>query len=316
MKSGFPLYAAMVAGLLVLATTPLYADNYVVRTAAIVAMYGALATSWNFIGGFTGYPSFSTAAFFGLGAYVGAICQRHGIPMGLAWAIATVVVAAFAALLGGIILRLRGHYFAIGSIAVVELCRLVVSSWSSLTGGGDGLNLPLMSWPPEELMRFFLFVMLAILLASLIATILVDRSRLGFGLRCIHQNEDAAAMVGINTTAYKIAAYTLSAMFCATAGAAYASWTGYIDPADSFQIVMTVKVVVMALLGGAGTILGPALGAAAFVLLEELFWANFLDWNRAILGVVIVLLIFFLPGGLLSLRALRRLRAAKIGGQE
>lgn len=297
-----PLAAGLAIGLVVLGTAPLYGDNYVVRTAAIVAMYGALATSWNFIGGFTGYPSFSTAAFFGLGAYVGALCQRSGIPMVLAWTIAAVAVAAFAALLGGILLRLRGHYFAIGSIAVVELCRLIVSSWSSLTGGGDGLNLPLLQGSPEELMRFFLMVMLVILAASLAATLLVDRTRLGFGLRCIHQNEDAAAMVGINTTAYKVAAYTLSAIFCAAAGAAYASWTGYIDPTDSFQIVMTVKVVVMAMLGGAGTVLGPALGAAAFILLEEVFWANFIDWNRAILGVVIVVLIFFLPGGLLSLR--------------
>lgn len=297
-----PLAASLIIGLTVLLTAPLYGDNYVVRTAAIIAMYGALATSWNFIGGFTGYPSFSTAAFFGLGAYVGALCQRSGIPMVIAWTIAAVAVAGFAALLGGILLRLRGHYFAIGSIAVVELCRLIISSWSSLTGGGDGLNLPLLQGTPEELMRFFLMVMLVILAASLVVSVLVDRTPLGFALRCIHQNEDAAAMVGINTTAYKVAAYTLSAVFCAAAGAAYASWTGYIDPTDSFQIVLTVKVVVMAMLGGAGTVLGPALGAAAFILLEEVFWANFIDWNRAILGVVIVVLIFFLPGGLLSLR--------------
>ncbi|MDR6951851.1 branched-chain amino acid transport system permease protein [Ancylobacter sp. 3268] len=313
MKSGPLAYALLAAGILVLATTPLYADNYVVRTAAIVAMYGALATSWNFIGGFTGYPSFSTAAFFGLGCYVGAICQRAGVPMMLAWLIATLMVGAFAALLGAIILRLRGHYFAIGSIAVVEVCRLVVSSWSSLTGGGDGLNLPLLHWAPEELMRFFLFVMLGILMLSLIATFLVDRARLGFGLRCIHQNEDAAAMVGIDTTRYKVAAYTLSAVFCAAAGAAYASWTGYIDPTESFQILMTVKVPVMAMLGGAGTLAGPFLGAAAFVLLEELFWANFLDWNRAILGVVIVLLVFFLPGGLLSLARKAKSKAGSGG---
>lgn len=295
-------YLALAIGLLGLASTALWGDNYVVRTAAIIAMYGALATSWNIIGGFTGYPSFSTAAFFGLGCYVGAICQRAGLPMLLAWAFATVMVGMFAALLGAIILRLRGHYFAIGSIAVVEVCRLVISSWSSLTGGGDGLNLPLMHWPPEQLMRFFLFVMIGILVLALAVAAWVDRSRLGFGLRCIHQNEDAAAMVGVDTTLYKVAAYTLSAVFCATAGAAYASWTGYIDPTESFQILITVKVPVMAIMGGAGTLAGPVLGAAAFILLEEVFWANFIDWNRAILGIVIVVLIFFLPGGLLSLR--------------
>jgi branched-chain amino acid transport system permease protein len=134
-----------------------------------------------------------------------------------------------------------------------------------------------------------------------VVTVVVDRGRLGFGLRCIQQNEDAADMVGVDTTRYKVAAYTLSALFCGTVGAAYASWTGYIDTNDSFSIIMTVKVPVMCLLGGPGTVLGPVIGTAAFTLLEEVFWANFLDYNRAILGAVIVVLIFFLPGGLLGL---------------
>ena len=286
--------------LVVLATTPLYAGNYIVRTAIMIAMYSVLAYSWNFIGGMTGYPSFSTAAFFGIGAYAGAIAQRNGAPMMLAWVLATLVVTVFAAALGAILLRLKGHYFAIGSIAVVEVCRLVVSSWGSLTGGGDGLNVPLLRWPPNQVSVFFLVVMMAILLTIIGLTIIVDKSRLGFGLRCIQQNEDAAKMVGVNTTAYKVSAYVLSAMLCGTVGGAYASWTGYIDPTESFQILMSLKVPVMVLLGGAGTVLGPAIGTTAFILLEEIFWSNFLDWNRAILGAVIVILIFFLPGGLLN----------------
>ena len=144
-------------------------------------------------------------------------------------------------------------------------------------------------------------VMILIMVAVFLVTIVVDRSRLGFGLRCIQQNEDAANMVGVNTTRYKVIAYTLSALFCGTVGAAYASWTGYIDPSDSFSIIMTIKVPVMCLLGGPGTVLGPVVGTAVFTLLEEVFWANFLDYNRAILGAVIVVLIFFLPGGLLAL---------------
>lgn len=287
--------------IVLLATTPLYAGNYIVRTAIIIAMYSVLAYSWNFIGGMTGYPSFSTAAFFGMGAYAGAIAQRNGAPMMLAWTLATLVVTVFAAALGAILLRLKGHYFAIGSIAVVEVCRLIVSSWGSLTGGGDGLNVPLLRWRPDQVSLFFLAVIIAILVTVVGLTIFVMRSRLGFGLRCIQQNEDAANMVGVNTTAYKVSAYVLSAMFCGTIGAAYASWTGYIDPTESFQILMSLKIPVMVLLGGAGTVLGPAIGTTAFILLEEVFWSNFLDWNRAILGAVIVVLIFFIPGGLLNL---------------
>jgi branched-chain amino acid transport system permease protein len=297
-RLGFILFAIWVV---VLATTPLYAENYIVRTAVMIAMFSALAFSWNMIGGFTGYPSFATVAFFGLGSYVGAIAQRNGVPMVVAWVLATIFVAAFAAALGSLLLRLKGHYFAIGSIAVVELCRLVISSWGDVTGGGDGLNIPILRWSPNEVVAFFLMVMIVIMLITFAMNVYVDRHRLGFGLKCIRQNEAAADMVGVNTTLYKVIGFTLSALFCGTVGAAYASWVGYIDPSDSFNIILSIKVPVMVLLGGAGTVLGPALGAAAFVMLEEFFWSNFLNWNRAILGGVIVFLIFFLPGGLLRI---------------
>ncbi|MBJ3776609.1 branched-chain amino acid ABC transporter permease [Acuticoccus mangrovi] len=306
-----------VAWIAVLAATPFFADNNIVRTAIMLAMYSVLAYSWNFIGGFTGYPSFATAAFFGLGCYAGAIVEHAGVPMALAWIAATVFVALFAAVLGAIVLRLRGHYFAIGSIAIVEVCRLVVSSWSSLTGGGNGLNVPLLMWHPNTVAMFFLYVMLGLLAIVFAITVFVDNHRLGFGLKCIRQNEDAADMVGVNTTRYKVIAFVLSAFLCGTAGAVYASWVGYIDPTDSFQILLTVKVPVMTLLGGAGTVLGPAIGTAAFVVLEEFFWANFLSWNRAILGLIIVFLIFFLPGGLLNTsfrRVVRRLRGRESAG--
>ena len=286
---------------LALASTPLWGGNYVIRLAITIAMYSALTLSWNFIGGFTGYPSFATAAFVGLGSYAGALTQNAGAPMLVAWLIATIFAGAFAAALGGIILRLKGHYFAIGSIGVVEVARLVTASWGSLTGGGDGLNVAFLPGGPDVVARTFLAAMIAIMVAAFAVTVAVDRTRFGFALRCIQQNEDAADMVGVNTTRCKIAAFVLSALFCGTVGAAYASWTGYIDPNESFSLLMTIKVPVMCLLGGAGTVLGPPVGAAAFTLLEEFFWANFLDYNRAILGAVIVVLIFFLPGGLLNI---------------
>lgn len=297
-----------VAGLwlVVLALSPLYGDNYVVKIATFVALYGVLALSWNFIGGYAGYPSFATGAFVGLGAYAGAICQNAGVPMIVAWLLAAVVVAAVAAAMGPVILRLRGHYFAIGSISLVEIGSVLASNWSSLTGGGEGLNVRFLPGGPDFIARFFLYAMLAILVAALVTTLLVDRGRLGFGLRCIAQNEDAAEMVGVPSTRYKIAAFVLSGVFCGAAGAAYASWVGYIAPADAFSILLTVKVPVMVLLGGAGSVLGPLIGSAALVLLEETVWARFLDYHQAILGAIIVALIFFLPGGLLGLRPGRR----------
>lgn len=307
-----PRVALFVVYVIVLLALPLFSDNYTLRLATFVCMYTALALSWNIIGGYTGYPSFSTAAFVGLGSYAGALLQKSGVPLIGAWLGATAVVALFAFCLGFAILRMRGHYFAIGSIAIVEVLRLITSSWSSLTGGGDGLNVPILQGGPEFAGRVFLYAMLAVMVLAFITTVLVDRSRLGFGLRCIKQNEDAAAMVGIDTSRYKIYALTLSGIWCGTVGAIYASWVGYIAPTDAYSILLTLKVPVMVLLGGEGTVYGPIIGALLFVLMEETIWAQFLDWNQAILGAVIVLLIFFLPGGLLKLdwkRWLRRERA-------
>jgi branched-chain amino acid transport system permease protein len=292
---------------------PFIADNYFVRLATFVCMYTALALSWNFIGGYAGYPSFSTAAFVGLGSYVGGLLQNAGVPMVLAWVGATVFVSLFAALIGGAILKMKGHYFAIGSIALVEALRMIISVWSDLTGGGDGLNIKIMPGGPDFAGRVFLYAMLSVMLLAWITTLLVDRSRLGFGLRCINQNEDAADMVGVDVRRYKTAAFTLSAVYCGTVGAIYASWVSYIAPTDAFAILLTLKVPVMAMLGGAGTVYGPIIGSAAFVLLEETIWAQFLDYHQAILGVVIVLLIFFLPGGLLKLD-LRKMFGRKPGG--
>jgi branched-chain amino acid transport system permease protein len=299
-------YALFVAWVLLLAAMPFIASNYFVKIATFLAMYAALALSWNFIGGYTGYPSFSTAAFFGLGAYAGALMQNAGAWVGLAWLLAAAVVAVFAAVLGLAILRMRGHYFAIASIALGEVLMLIASIWAGVTGGGEGLNVKIMPGGPDYIGRVFLYTMLGIMLAAFATTVLVDRSSLGFGLRCIQQNEDAADMVGVDVTRYKATAFTLSAVFCGAVGAAYASWVAYISPSDSFSILLTLKVPVMVLLGGPGTIFGPIVGSAAFVMLEETIWAKYLDYHQAVLGIVIVVLIFFLPGGLLRLISRRK----------
>jgi branched-chain amino acid transport system permease protein len=291
----------LVGAIALLVALPFLGDNYFIRLSTFVCMYAALAFSWNFIGGMAGYPSFATAGFFGLGAYAGALAQNAGVWMPVAWLAAGAIAGAVGRCAGPMLLRMRGHYFAIGSIAVVEIFRLGASSWTSLTGGGEGLNLRLLPGGPAFAGRIFLFAMMATAAAALLSTVLVDRNRLGFGLRCIRQNEDAADMVGIDVTRAKSAAFTLSALWSGLVGAIYASWVGYIDPGDAFSVLVTLKVPVMVLLGGAGTVFGPLLGAGLFVVLEEVIWAQFLEYNRAILGMVIVLLIFLLPGGLLRL---------------
>lgn len=306
---------AFAAFALALALVPVAGNNYFVQQATFVCMYCALALSWNIIGGYAGYPSFATAAFVGLGSYAGALLQNTGVPMVLAWVGATLVTGVFAALLGYGLLRMRGHYFAVGSISIVEVLRLTASSWSGLTGGGEGLNVPIMAGGPEFAGRVFLYAMLVVMVIAFVMTLLVERGRLGFGLRCIHQNEDAADMVGIDVRRYKTAGFTLSALFCGTVGAISASWVAYISPGDAFSILVTLKVPVMVLLGGPGTLLGPVIGAASFTIIEQTVWSRFLDYNQAALGIVIVLLIFFLPGGLLGSVKKWRLARGKPGAR-
>ena len=280
--------------------------SYWLRLAATAAMYVALASSWNVIGGFTGYPSFATAAFFGLGAYASAIAQTHHMQMVLAWALAgsLTMVAAFA--LGLALMRLRGHYFAVGSLVLAEVLREVMAAGGDFTGAGMGLNLPIIPLSPQGLGRLFLGVFTVLALTAVAASWVIARSRFGVGLRCIEQNEAAAAMLGVNTTLYKSAALAVSALFAGLAGAVYANWINYIDPGDVFNVLFSVKPIVMVLLGGVGTVSGPILGAVALVGLEEAVARSVLDLNGVFFGSAVIVLVLFLPRGLNGLRLMSK----------
>jgi branched-chain amino acid transport system permease protein len=273
-------------------------DNYLLRLATTVAMYVTLAVAWNIVGGFTGYPSFATAAFFGLGAYVSGIALSTGAPLALAWIGAGVVSTVFAIALGFAILHLRGHYFAIGSLVVPDVLREVTNTWVWLTGGGMGLNVPLIGGTASAQARFFLIAMAILATLAALAAAWISRSRLGVALQCIEQNEDAAQVIGIDTRGAKVTAFAISSLFVGIAGAIYASWTTYIDPSDVYDVSLSVKPIIMALLGGVGTLAGPVVGAFVFLGLEELIWRNSLEFHAGILGLLVIALVLFLPGGL------------------
>lgn len=274
-----------------------FGDTYWLRLASTAALYVALASSWNVIGGFAGYPSFATAAFFGLGAYTSAIAQVQGWPMVASWALAGALAAMVAFALGFALLRLKGHYFAVGSLVVAEVFREVIAAGGDFTGGGMGLNLPLLPMSPAQQGRLFLGVFALLATASVIGSWAVLRSRFGAGLRCIEQNEAAASMLGVNTTLYKSSALAISALSAGLGGAVYANWINYIDPSDVFNVLLSVKPIVMALLGGVGTVTGPVFGAIGLVGLEELVTRNFLDLTGVFLGLAVVVLVLFLPHG-------------------
>lgn len=294
------------------ASLPLFGGAYALRIGTVACMYAILALSWNIVGGFAGYPSFATAAFFGFGAYATAILLDQGVPLSVAVIGSLVICFLLAATLGIVLLRLRGHYFAIASLSLVEVFRELVNNATDLTGGGMGLNIPLASGSGILAdATFFFYAMWGLLLITAVAVMIVSGSKLGFGLNCIRQNETASNMVGLNSTLYKSVAFGLSACFVGAAGGIYAAWVHYIDPSDVFDILYSVKPIVMALMGGLGSPLGVVCGAFVYLGLEEVVWRNYIQIHSGVLGLLIIVLLLFLPHGLISLRAGMFLRKAR-----
>ena len=315
-----PAMALLGLGLLgvVIAVLPFTATNYVLRLTTIAFMYIALASSWNIVGGFTGYPSFATAAFFGIGAYAASIVRTGtSLSLPLAWLVGGAVAMLFSLIVGPAILRLRGHYFAVASLVLAAVLREITNAATKLTGGGMGLNLPTAGVVNVDMQtRFYYLSMLVAAVATVGLAALIWRSKLGWAMRCIEQNEDAAIVLGVNTLATKILGFAASAVTAGLVGGIYATWIGYIDPTDAFDDLLSIKPIVMAFIGGVGTILGPVAGAIIFLVLEEFVWRNVLNFHAGILGIIIVALLVFMPGGLSSVgRGIAKLRGYSRSGK-
>jgi branched-chain amino acid transport system permease protein len=213
--------------------------------------------------------------------------------------VAAIICGAYAIAVGLLVLRLRGHYFAIATLGVAEATRELVLNFEPL-GAASGLSLPIAR---DFRLFYYLLLGLVVLLAGL--TWWIERSRLGYAFVAIRENEEAAAALGIDTLRYKVAAFGLGASFSGIVGGIYAYWTTFIDPATVFSASYSVEMIAVCLVGGAGTVLGPVVGSLLFELLAGQIWARFISWHGTILGIVIVLLVLFLPRGLASVRLAR-----------
>jgi branched-chain amino acid transport system permease protein len=283
--------------LLWIATFPLIAPLYFVSLALVVLLAVVLAVSWNIISGFTGYISFGHAGFFGIGSYIGALLiSRHLAEWWLAAIVAGLGTALLALPMGALTLRLRGPYFAITMFGLSELARVVASSMDALTGGGAGLYLPLLQ---DRTSNFYAMGILAV--ACVVVAYLIATSGSGLKLLCIREDELAAQTLGINTTWYKIGAFVLSAFFPGVAGALYANQIGYIDPLTVFGVIWSIRAVSTAMFGGQGTIVGPILGAVILTLVSEWAWAQNPFAYQVVFGGLIVLVVLFMPGGVMRL---------------
>jgi branched-chain amino acid transport system permease protein len=299
------------------ANVPLLADRLWFRLATITAMFIVMATAWNIIGGITGYAAFGNVAFFGIGAYTtGMLIAKAKWPFLLSLPVAPIVAAAFAALVGLPLLRLRGHYFAVASlgvgVAVGELVQNIDYRGQPVFGGASGLFLPIYAIDNRGL--FFFYLMLAAAAASIAVTWLVLRSRFGYGLIAIRENEEAAAVLGVNATAYKVAAFSLAAALTGLAGGIFSQWNVFINQDNAFPIEYNVQMILMALLGGTGTVFGPAAGAVLLQLLIQFLGGTlpisidipFVSTTarpvvaQIILGLLLVAVVIFVPRGIID----------------
>ncbi|MEV0154737.1 branched-chain amino acid ABC transporter permease [Micromonospora sp. NPDC050686] len=300
---------AQVAAVLLLAAAvlafPSLAPNpYVLSAGVVVLNYAVLSTSWNFVGGFTGYISLGHGALAGLGGYGTALLvTRAGLPSFVALVVAALLVAALAVPIGYAALRVRGASFVIVSIALVLIMLLVFQSWASLTGGSRGLVVP-RPFPgllrPEH-HRVFYFLFAGLLGLALLAWWLVDRSRFGLGLKAIREDEDKAEALGTPTFAYKLVVFVVSAGFTALAGGLYALWFGDLDPVFQFSILTGSYLVLMALLGGVRHLFGPVVGALVVGIALEYFKVEFGNspLHLVATGVLLALVVLFMPDGVL-----------------
>jgi branched-chain amino acid transport system permease protein len=293
----------VVGGLLLAAAIfPLTYSGYWIRLLSGMFMYAALASSLNIMVGYTGYADFGNVVFFGVGAYTTAILMlKVGAPLPLAVLAGGALAALYAMLLGLPILRLRGHYFAIATIGVQEATRELVVNATSLTGGGAGLTLPIPDLTPQQFYRLIYYLMLGAMVLVVTVSGLIRRSRFGYGLRAIKADADAAEISGINTTWYKVAAWMTSAALSGIVGGIWAYWYSYIQPPDAFSGITGVKYFIMTLLGGAGTLVGPVVGAFVLELISETVWSRFITLHLGVLGTIIVLVVLFMPRGLVPM---------------
>jgi len=288
----------LLVGVLVLAVAPAFLTPYGLRVLTSVFTIAVLAQGINLMAGYTGYPAFGNIVFYGLGGYVTAILMvKAGWPFAPAAAAAVAFVALLVLAIGPPLLRLKGHYYAIATLGLNEAMREAIANATPLTGGGMGLSLPLPEGGPQfNAMRFYYLLLAAMLIATWVVWEF-DRRRLGLGCRAIRDNEAKAEAAGLHTTRYKTAAWVISAMMTATVGALQAWWLTYIDPPSMFDLALSVKAFVVLLLGGAGTVFGPVLGAFVVELLANLTWSRLLNWHLGAMGLLIMFIILVFPDG-------------------
>ncbi len=290
--------------LILLALVPAVASTYLLTFILTLFMYVALAYSWNFISGYTGYISFGQIALFGIGSYACAILiSKWNVPWLLAAGMGSLLAGAFAIPLGLIMLRLKGPYFAVGMMGLFQFLAAVAATWKSLTNGATGIYLP-----PVSALAYIYFAFLGLAALLFLATWKLEHSVFGLRLRTVKEDEEGAESLGINTTFYKVFAFVVSALGCGFAGGIQVFYVSYVDPTTAFPAVLNITMIIMALLGGMGTYWGPLIGAVLLGQVSEFLWAHFPYFYLIIYGGLLAFIIMFMPSGIMGYFRGKRLK--------
>lgn len=300
MKS-LPAGKLAVFGLVVVACAfvpALVHNDYLMQVFFRIVLFAALGLAWNLVGGYAGQLSLGHVAFFGLGAYGLAVLTARGLPVWISIFVAAFIAMVFAAIIGRIAFRLRGPYFALATIAFGEVLRLSAANLK-ITGGAIGLSTPAMFSGPGFWKLFYLAAV-ALAVICFAVNYATSISRPGYYLMAIREDEETASAVGIDTASYKLRALLVSAFLTALGGALYASAFQYIVPDSVLTIEISLQMAIIAMLGGAGTLLGPVIGAVLLLGASELFKNRFQESHLLIYGILIVVVVLFLPDGIVG----------------
>ena len=302
------------AGLAVLWMAPLVLPlgDYTHNIIGLTFMFMAAALAWNWLGGYVGQISFGHSAMFGVGGFVAArLILTADLPFWLAWIVGGLAAGGYAVLWGHPTLRLRGPYFSIATIGVGEATRLVATYWSEFTGGSSGLSLPLDAGAPSKYELYWYGLYL--LAAAVAVSYWLRRSRIGLALSAIKEDVEAAGDLGVNATLYQDLVLFLSGVMVGVCGGFYASYQSFIDPTDMFSFDRSISFILMGVIGGIGTVLGPTGGAVVFVVIQEFLLASYSQLYLGLYGLLLILIILFEPLGLtgLALRVRRQFRPAR-----
>jgi branched-chain amino acid transport system permease protein len=305
MKLYLPLFS-----LTLLAVMPLVGlSSYIMHILILFVMWSVIGMSWNLLGGYCGQVSFGHAAFFGVGAYTAGILYSKtslsawwGLPLSIP------VVMVFALVIGFIVLRLRGPYFALATLAMGEVLRVTAENLTDLTNGDVGIMIQERTWVQKI---WYYYIILAVAAITFYLVKKVIGSKLGYYFVAIREDQDAAESLGINTTLYKTIALCLSAVITGMAGAFYTNYMGYIDPKVVFGLHdISIIAIMVVMAGGVATFWGPAVGSIIMILLAEVIRSipGLGAAHQTFFGILLIFIIIFLPNGVVGdFKKLKRL---------